>query len=41
MKVVRNKVEKHFEQAIAHAYTAQGKAIDNSRNLEAMTKILG
>jgi long-chain acyl-CoA synthetase len=41
MKVVRNKVEKHFEQTIAHAYTAQGKAIDNSRNLEAMTKILG
>ena len=41
MKVVRNKVEKHFEQAIAYAYTAQGKAIDNSRNLEAMTKILG
>ena len=40
MKVVRNKVEKHFAEAIAHAYTAEGKAIDNSRNIEAMTKIL-
>ncbi len=40
MKVVRNKVEKHFAQAIAHAYTAEGKAIDNSKNLEAMSKIL-
>ena len=41
MKVVRNKVEKHFADAIAHAYTAEGKAIDNGRNLEAMAKILG
>ncbi|MBO7285372.1 MAG: long-chain fatty acid--CoA ligase, partial [Alistipes sp.] len=40
MKVVRNKVEKHFADSIAYAYTAEGKAIDNDRNLEAMTKIL-
>jgi hypothetical protein len=37
---VRNKVEKHFADSIAYAYTAEGKAIDNDRNLEAMTKIL-
>jgi long-chain acyl-CoA synthetase len=40
MKVVRNKVEKHFADSIAYAYTAEGKAIYNDRNLEAMTKIL-
>ncbi len=41
MKVVRNKVEKYFEEAIAHAYTAEGKVIDNERNIEAMRKLLG
>ena len=41
MKVVRNKVEKRYESAIAHAYTAEGKAIDNARNIEAITKLLG
>ena len=41
MKVVRNKVEKYFEEAIAHAYTAEGKAVDNERNIEAMRKLLG
>ncbi|MBQ8205190.1 MAG: AMP-binding protein [Alistipes sp.] len=41
MKVVRNKVEKHFSEAIAHAYTPEGKAIDNARNLEALKRILG
>ena len=41
MKVVRNKVEKHFEEAIAHAYTPEGKLIDNARNIEAMRKLLG
>ena len=41
MKVVRNKVEKHFSEAIAHAYTPEGKAIDNVRNLEALKRILG
>jgi long-chain acyl-CoA synthetase len=41
MKVVRNKVERFFEEAIAHAYTAEGKAIDNAHNIEAMKKLLG
>ena len=41
MKVVRNKVEKRYESAITHAYTAEGKAIDNARNIEAITKLLG
>ena len=41
MKVVRNKVEQRYESAIAHAYTAEGKAIDNARNIEAITKLLG
>ena len=40
MKVVRNKVEKHFAEAIEHAYTSEGKAIDNARNLAAIKKIL-
>ena len=40
MKVVRNKVEKHFAEAIAHAYTAEGKAIDNERNIEAIRTLL-
>ena len=41
MKVVRNKVEKHFAEAIAHAYTPEGKAIDNARNIAALKRILG
>ena len=41
MKVVRNKVEKHFAEAIAHAYTAEGKAIDNDRNIAAIKQLLG
>jgi long-chain acyl-CoA synthetase len=41
MKVVRNKVEKHFAEAIAHAYTAEGKAVDNERNIQAMKSLLG
>ena len=40
MKVVRNKVEKHFAESIEHAYTSEGKAIDNARNLAAIKKIL-
>ena len=40
MKVVRNKVEKHFADAIAHAYTPEGKMTENSRNVEAMRKLL-
>ena len=41
MKVVRNKVEKHFAANIEHAYTAEGKAIDNEKNLASLKRILG
>lgn len=41
MKVVRNKVEKAFEEAISHAYTAEGKVIENARNISAMGRLLG
>ena len=40
MKVVRNKVEKHFADAIAHAYTPEGKAVDNERNILALKHFL-
>lgn len=40
MKVVRNKVEKHFADAIAHAYTPEGKAVDNERNIAALKNYL-
>jgi long-chain acyl-CoA synthetase len=40
MKVVRNKVEKRFAEAIDHAYTAVGKSVDNTRNVEAMKRFL-
>ncbi len=40
MKVVRNKVEKHFADAIAHAYTPEGKAVDNNRNIFALKNYL-
>ena len=41
MKVVRNKVEKHFAANIEHAYTAEGKVVDNAMNLASLKKILG
>ena len=41
MKVVRNKVEKHFADAISHAYTPEGKAAGNERNIVSMRKLLG
>ena len=40
MKVVRNKVEKHFAEAINHAYTPEGKAVDNARNIASIGKLL-
>lgn len=40
MKVVRNRVEKHFADAIAHAYTPEGKAVDNNRNILALKNYL-
>lgn len=41
MKVVRNKVEKAFEEAISHAYTPDGKVVDNARNVASMRQLLG
>ena len=41
MKVVRNKVEKHFAANIEHAYTAEGKVVDNAKNLDSLRKLLG
>ena len=41
MKVVRNKVEKHFAANIEHAYTAEGKVVDNAKNIASLKKILG
>ena len=41
MKVVRNKVEKAFEGAISHAYTPDGKVVDNARNVASMRQLLG
>ena len=40
MKVVRNKVEKHFAEAIAHAYTPEGKAVDNTQNISSLKELL-
>ena len=40
MKVVRNKVEKHFAANIEHAYTAEGKVVDNAMNLASLKKFL-
>ena len=41
MKVVRNKVEKHFAANIEHAYTAEGKVVDNAMNIASLRKLLG
>ncbi|MBO7263182.1 MAG: AMP-binding protein [Alistipes sp.] len=41
MKVVRNKVEKHFASNIEHAYTAEGKVVDNEKNIASLKRILG
>ena len=41
MKVVRNKVEKHFAANIEHAYTAEGKVVDNAMNIASLKRILG
>ena len=40
MKVVRNKVESHFKERIAFAYTAEGKQLLNEKNLESLSKLL-
>ena len=35
-KIVRGKVEEHYADRIDFAYTAEGKALDNRRNLESL-----
>ena len=40
MKVVRNKVESHFKARIDFAYTAEGKQLQNEKNLESLSKLL-
>lgn len=39
MKIVRGKVEKHYEKSIEMLYTPEGKDIFNKDNLEAVTKL--
>ncbi len=38
MKIVRGKVEEHYKDLLDYLYTAEGKEIDNARNLEALAK---
>ena len=40
MKVVRNKVETHFKARIDYAYTTEGKALLNPKNLESLNKLI-
>ena len=40
MKIVRNKVEKHFADRLAYLYTAEGRKTDNPENLASLEKIL-
>ena len=41
MKVVRGKVEEHFRDRIAYLYTAEGRKLQNERNLASLQKVLG
>jgi len=36
MKIVRGKVEEHYADRIAYAYTAEGKNLLNEKNLESI-----
>ncbi|MBQ5647684.1 MAG: AMP-binding protein [Alistipes sp.] len=40
MKVVRNKVESYFKERIDYAYTAEGKQLNNEKNLASLSKLL-
>ena len=40
MKIVRNKVEKHFADRLAYLYTPEGRKTDNPENLASLEKIL-
>lgn len=41
MKVVRGKVEEHFRDRIDYLYTAEGRKLQNGRNLASLQKVLG
>ena len=41
MKVVRGKVEEHFRDRIDYLYTAEGRKLQNERNLASLQKVLG
>ena len=41
MKVVRGKVEEHFRDRIDYLYTAEGRKLQNERNLASLKKVLG
>lgn len=40
MKIVRNKVEKHFADRLEYLYTSEGRKTDNPQNLASLEKIL-
>lgn len=40
LKVVRGKVEKHYQDRIEHLYTSEGKIIYNERNIESLKNFL-
>lgn len=41
MKVIRGKVEEHFRDRIDYLYTAEGRKLQNERNLASLQKVLG
>lgn len=41
MKIVRNKIESHYNERLSNLYTAQGKNITNEENLMTMHHIFG
>ena len=41
MKIVRGKVEEHFRDRIDYLYTAEGRKLQNERNLASLQKVLG
>ena len=41
MKVVRSKVEAHFRDRLDSLYSAEGKSVENAKNLESLKKWIG
>lgn len=41
MKVVRSKVEAHFRDRLDYLYSAEGKSVENAKNLESLKKWIG